>query len=40
MITPKIPDWLPPQFWTGMQFEDMVESAKKWVPIIQEKEKP
>ncbi len=40
MITPKIPDWLPPQFWTGMKFVDMVETAKKWVPIIQEKEKP
>lgn len=40
MITPKIPDWLPPQFWTGMEFEDMVENAQKWVPIIQEKEKP
>lgn len=40
MITPKVPDWLPPQFWTGMEFEDMVESAKKWVPIIQAKEKP
>ena len=40
MITPKIADWLPPQFWTGMQFVDMVETAKKWVPIIQEKEKP
>jgi 2',3'-cyclic-nucleotide 2'-phosphodiesterase/3'-nucleotidase len=40
MITPKIPDWLPPQFWTGMSFVDMVETAKKWVPIIQAKEKP
>ncbi|MDP2790864.1 MAG: bifunctional UDP-sugar hydrolase/5'-nucleotidase [Rectinemataceae bacterium] len=40
MISPKVPDWLPPQFWTGMEFEDMVESAKKWVPIIQAKEKP
>jgi 2',3'-cyclic-nucleotide 2'-phosphodiesterase / 3'-nucleotidase len=40
MITPKIPDWLPPQFWTGMKFVDMVETAKKWVPVIQEKEKP
>jgi len=40
LVSPKIPDWLPPQFWTGMEFEDMVESAKKWVPIIQEKEKP
>jgi 2',3'-cyclic-nucleotide 2'-phosphodiesterase/3'-nucleotidase len=40
LTSPKIPDWLPPQFWTGMEFEDMVESAKKWVPIIVEKEKP
>ncbi len=40
MITPKIPDWLPPQFWTGMKFEDMVQTAKKWVPIIQEQEHP
>ena len=40
LVSPKIPDWLPPQFWTGMEFEDMVESAKKWVSIIQEKEKP
>ncbi len=40
LITPKIPDWLPPQFWTGMSFADMVETAKKWVPIIQAKEKP
>jgi len=40
LITPKIPDWLPPQFWTGMQFEDMIQTAKKWVPIIQEQEHP
>ena len=40
MITPKIPDWLPPQFWSGMTFVDMVETAKKWVPIIMSKEKP
>jgi len=40
MVSPKIPDWLPPQFWTGMKFEDMVATAKKWVPVIQEKEKP
>jgi len=40
MITPKVPDWLPPQFWTGMEFQDMVECAKQWIPIIQQKEKP
>ena len=40
LITPWIPNWLPSQFWTGMQFEDMVVSAKKWVKVVQEKEKP
>lgn len=40
LITPYIPNWLPENLWTGMQFEGMVESAKKWVPIIQEKEQP
>ncbi len=40
LISPKIPEWLPPQFWTGMEFEDMIVSAQKWVKIIQETEKP
>jgi 2',3'-cyclic-nucleotide 2'-phosphodiesterase/3'-nucleotidase len=40
LITPSIPDWLPEILWKGMSFEDMIESAKKWVPIIKEKEKP
>ena len=38
LITPWIPNWLPSQFWTGMQFEDMVASAKKWIKVVQEKE--
>jgi len=40
LITPAIPKWLPEKIWEGMEFEDMIESAKKWVTIIQEKEKP
>jgi len=40
LITPGIPDWLPEELWSGIEFEDMVESAKKWVPQILEKEKP
>lgn len=40
LITPGIPDWLPEELWEGIEFEDMVESAKKWVPIIHEKENP
>lgn len=40
LITPAIPNWLPEELWSGMKFEDMVVSAKKWVPHILEKEKP
>ena len=40
LITPWIPNWLPQQFWTGMQFEDMVSSAQKWVTVVREKVKP
>ncbi len=40
LLTPAIPAWLPENLWAGLEFEDMVESAKKWVPEIIEKEKP
>ncbi len=40
MITPSIPNWLPPSIWSGMHFNGMVATAKKWVKIIQEKEHP
>ncbi len=40
LITPWIPNWLPEKIWSGIEFEDMVQSAKKWVKIIKEKEKP
>lgn len=40
MLEPKITEQLPKAFWSGMDVKDMVETAKKWVPIIQEKEKP
>ena len=40
IIEPKITEQLPNAFWSGMDVLDMVETAKKWVPIIQEKEKP
>ncbi len=38
LITPGIPHWLPENLWDGIEFEDMVESAKYWVPVIQKKE--
>ncbi len=40
MITPGIPNWLPPSIWSGMHFEDMVKTARHWVKIIREKEHP
>ncbi|MGM0406719.1 MAG: bifunctional metallophosphatase/5'-nucleotidase [Bacteroidota bacterium] len=40
LITPGIPKWLPEELWEGIEFTDMVESAKIWVPKIMEKEKP
>ncbi len=40
LITPAIPTWLPENIWSGMTFNDMVESATYWVGIIQKKEKP
>jgi len=40
LITPGIPNWLPPSIWSGMHFEDMVKTARYWVKQIQEKEHP
>lgn len=40
MITPAIPNWLPKKIYSGIEFNDMIETAKKWVPIIIKKEKP
>lgn len=40
LITPAIPQWLPEILWEGIEFEDMIVSAKKWVKIIKEKENP
>lgn len=40
LITPHIPHWLPEKIWAGMRFDDMIETAKKWVKIINEKENP
>jgi len=40
MITPYIPKWLPQNLYEGVRFDDMVDTAAKWIPIIKEKEKP
>lgn len=40
MLTPAIPNWLGEQLWSGLRFEEMVSSSRKWVKYIQENEKP
>lgn len=40
MITPAIPNWLTEDIWSGLQFEDMVASARKWMEHLQKNEKP
>lgn len=40
MITPAIPVWLPEKLWKGLRFDDMEETARRWMKVIQEKEKP
>ena len=39
-ITPAIPHWIPQTIWKGMCFEDIKESAAKWITIIKEEETP
>ena len=40
MVTPAIPVWVPQTLWQGLRFDDMEETARYWMKIIQEKEKP
>lgn len=39
MITPAVPNWLPEKLWEGLRFDDMEETARKWMPILREQEK-
>ena len=38
-VTPQIPRWAEPATFEGLAFEDIVASAKVWVPRLREKEK-
>ena len=40
LITPAIPQWLPEKIWSGIRFDDMIETAQKWVKKIRETEQP
>ncbi|MCX6254109.1 MAG: bifunctional UDP-sugar hydrolase/5'-nucleotidase [Bacteroidia bacterium] len=34
LVTPEIPNRLPPELYSGIEFKDMVETAKLWMPVI------
>ncbi len=40
LLTPAIPAWLPENLWSGLRFDDMTESASKWVAKIRREENP
>ena len=40
MLTPSIPHWLNESIWKGMEFEEMVSCARKWMKFIKEYEQP
>jgi len=39
LITPSVPQWLPPELYSGIEFRDMLETAKQYMGEIM-KEKP
>lgn len=34
LVTPAIPNWLPTELYSGIEFKDMVETARHWMPEI------
>lgn len=40
MITPAIPCWLSENLWSGLRFDDMVTTARQWIPYIRLHERP
>lgn len=40
LITPAIPAWLPNTLWSGLRFDDMELTARKWMNEIKQTEKP
>ena len=39
MLTPAIPNWLDEELWSGLAFEDMMETVRLWVKYLREEEK-
>lgn len=40
MLTPAIPNWLTEDIWSGLRFDEMVTSARRWMDIVQKREHP
>ena len=40
MLTPAIPNWLEEDHWSGLKFEDIRQSARKWIAYLRKNEKP
>lgn len=40
MITPAIPIWLSENLWEGLRFDDMEQTARHWMKLIRQTEKP
>lgn len=39
-VTPAIPHWIPKSVWHDMRFEDIADSARKWIKKVKEEEEP
>lgn len=40
MLTQAIPAWLPGNLWAGLRFEDVEETARRLLPVLEAKENP
>lgn len=40
LVTPRIPDWLPPVLWSGMHFTGMIDAAQTCLEEVREKISP
>lgn len=39
MLTPAIPNWLNEELWSGLRFDEMTSTARRWVKLVKEVEK-
>lgn len=40
MLTPAIPNWLTPNVWEGLEFQEMTSCARQWIKHLKETEHP